>query len=104
MEFLRERIPEMARGRVVGSRTCLYASTPDDHFIIDYVPGSSRVLVSGGGSGHGFKFGASMGQVIADALEERHNPLGDRFRLRDRLAVKAAARPEESRGFARPTT
>lgn len=35
MAFLRERIPEMAAGKVVGSRSCLYANTPDDHFVID---------------------------------------------------------------------
>jgi hypothetical protein len=39
-----------------------------------------------GGSGHGFKFGGSIGPVIADALEERADALGDLFRLRGRFA------------------
>ena len=75
--FLRERIPEMAQGRVVGRRSCLYANTPDTHFVIDWVPGWQRVLVAGGGSGHGFKFGGSIGPVIADALEGKGQPAGE---------------------------
>ena len=49
LDFLRRRIPEMARGRLVGGRSCLYANTPDDHFFIDRVPGADRVFVAGGG-------------------------------------------------------
>jgi glycine/D-amino acid oxidase-like deaminating enzyme len=82
--FVAERIPWLSGGEIVGGRACLYANTPDRHFVIDYV--SPRVLVAGGGSGHGFKFGGSIGSVIADALEERANPLGDLFRLRNRFA------------------
>ncbi len=85
MEFLRERIPEMAKGTLVGSRSCLYGNTPDDHFIIDWVPGSSKILVAGGGSGHGFKFGGAIGEVIADAVEEKANSLGSLFRIGNRF-------------------
>lgn len=101
LEFLRSRIPKMAAGRVVDGRTCLYTSAPDDHFIIDWAPEHQRVLMAGGGSGHGFKFGGSIGPVIADALEDRANPLGRRFRIGDRF-TSARTRSEESRGFARP--
>ena len=34
MAFLRGRIPEMAAGRVAEGRSCLYTSTPDDHFMV----------------------------------------------------------------------
>ena len=100
MDFLRDRIPEMAAGRVVEGRSCLYTSTPDDHFMIDRVPDRERVFVAGGGSGHGFKFGSSIGPVIADAVEGVHNPLGERFRIGNRL--DADPRSEVSRGFASP--
>ena len=98
-DFLRERIPEMARGRLVEGKVCLYAETPDDHFLIDWVPGSSRILVAGGGSGHGFKFGGSIGPVIADALEDKQNALGDLFRIGTRLEPEVAAE-RRWRGFA----
>ena len=48
--------------------------------MIDWAPGSQRVLVAGGGSGHGGKFGSSIGPVIADAVEDKPNRFGDIFR------------------------
>jgi N-methyl-L-tryptophan oxidase len=78
---------------VAGSRSCLYESTPDRDFIVDWVPGSSRVLVAGGGSGHGFKFGGAIGPLIADALEDKDNPLGAPFKLGDRFAAAGRSRP-----------
>ena len=98
VDFLRRRIPEMARGRLLGGRSCLYANTPDDHFFIDRAPGADRVFVAGGGSGHGFKFGGAIGELAADAVEDRDNPLGELFRIGDRLAQ---AHPGgDYRGFA----
>ncbi len=85
MAFVAERIPALAGARVVGGRSCLYDNTPDRHFVIDWRPGSRRVLLAGGGSGHGFKFGAIIGEVIADALEEEPNQLGDLFRIASRF-------------------
>ncbi len=106
MEYLRGRIPDLGRGRVADVRACLYCATPDDHFIIDHVPGSERVLVATGGSGHGFKFGGSIGAVIADALERTPNPLGDRFRIGNRFEGLAdqTRSVSESRGYALPGT
>ena len=101
--LLRERIPGLAQGRVVGGRSCLYTVTPDDHFIVDRAPGLGSVFVAGGGSGHGFKFGGSIGPVIADAVEDVPNPLGDRFRIGDRFEGRALA-GEASRGYARPSS
>ncbi len=102
LAFLERRIPDLARGRIVGGRSCLYATTPDDHFIVDWAPGSSRVLVAGGGSGHGFKFGGAIGPVVSDALEDTHNPLGDRFRIGSRFSLPEAGGPASDRGYARP--
>ena len=102
MAFLHRRIPEMAAGKVVGSRSCLYANTPDDHFVIDWVPGAQRILVAGGGSGHGFKFGGSIGPVIADAVEDKDNPLGRLFRIGERLRAGDRRQSRVARGFAQP--
>ena len=99
MSFLRERVPELGAGRLVTGHTCLYTNTPDDHFVIDWAPGSSRVLVAGCGTSHGFKFGSSIGPVIADALEDRDNPLGRLFRLGDRFSGRAAVRDPRDKGF-----
>ncbi|HVC35703.1 MAG TPA: FAD-dependent oxidoreductase, partial [Chloroflexota bacterium] len=85
-EFVARRIPGLAPEKVRGTHACLYENTPDRHFVIDWLPGSQRVLVAGGGSGHGFKFGGSIGEVIADALEEKANSLGNLFRIGRRFA------------------
>ena len=101
LEFLRERVPELAKGKVVGGRSCLFANTPDDHFIIDWLPNSDHVLVAGGGSSHAFKFGGSIGEVIADRLEDKYNPLGDLFKIGDRFEKgRRARRKSETPGFA----
>ena len=77
-------------------RACLYCATPDDHFIIDHAPGAERVIVATGGSGHGFKFGGSLGAVIDYAVEDVQNPLGDWFKgLADQTRSVT-----ESRGYA----
>lgn len=83
--FVADRIPALANAELIGGRSCLYTNTPDNHFVIDWLPNSQRLLVAGCGSGHGFKFGGSIGPVIADALEEKHNSLGDLFRIAKRF-------------------
>ena len=91
-EFAAKRLPKLAKGEFLGGRSCLYTNTPDGHFVVDWAPGMDRTLVAGGGSGHGFKFGGSIGEVVADALEGRANPLGDLFRIGDRLDSEGLSR------------
>ena len=91
-EFAARRFPELAKGEFLGGRSCLYTNTPDGHFVVDWAPGMNRTIVAGGGSGHGFKFGGSIGEVIADALEDKANPLGDLFRIGDRLHTEGHSR------------
>jgi glycine/D-amino acid oxidase-like deaminating enzyme len=86
-EFVARRIPDLTRAKLVGSHSCFYANTPDHDFIIDWAPGRQRTLIAGGGSGHGFKFGGSLGPLIADALEDKFNRLGVEFRLGQRFTT-----------------
>jgi sarcosine oxidase len=60
--------------------TCLYDNTPNEDFVIDRI---DNVVVGCGTSGHGFKFGPLVGELIASLIEETEPavPL-DRFRLR----------------------
>ena len=86
--FVARRIPALADAPLVGGRSCLYtnmADPEDEQFVIDWAPGCERVLIAGCGCGHGFKFGGAIGPVIADALEERANRLGDPFRIDTRF-------------------
>jgi sarcosine oxidase len=47
-------------------RTCIFTNTPDEHFILDTLPGDERVIVASPCSGHGYKFASVMGEIIAD--------------------------------------
>ncbi len=55
-----------AAGEFAFAKACMYALTPDEHFIIDVLPSDSRIVVAGGFSGHGFKFCTVVGEVLAD--------------------------------------
>ncbi len=84
--FVGRWMPGLAGGTYAGSRACLYANSPDNDFMVDLVPGYRRVFVAGGAGGHGFKFGAIVGEIAADRVEGRDHPLGGRFRLGGRLS------------------
>jgi sarcosine oxidase len=47
--------------------TCIYDNTPDEHFIIER---SGNVVVGYGTSGHGFKFGVLLGEMLASRVGE----------------------------------
>jgi glycine/D-amino acid oxidase-like deaminating enzyme len=66
--FLAIRFPALADAPLVGSEVCQYESTPDDHFIVDRHPGAANVWIVGGGSGHGFKMGPALGELVASLV------------------------------------
>jgi len=53
---------------------CLFENAPDEHFIIDRLPGLPQVIVGGGGSGHGFKFCPVIGEILADLVIDGQTP------------------------------
>ena len=97
--LLRTRFPALAEQPVSEGRVCQYESTPDTHFIIDRHPEWENVWVVGGGSGHAFKHGPVIGElVVAQLLEDaptvaRLDPGDGRFRLgprEPRLGVRTS--------------
>lgn len=89
VRLLERYIPGAARGNVHLSRVCMYAMTPDEDFYLDKMPGYSNVALAGGFSGHGFKFGILIGDLMAALAlgEETAFPLGtfslNRFAIAD---------------------
>ncbi|MDZ7343429.1 MAG: N-methyl-L-tryptophan oxidase, partial [candidate division KSB1 bacterium] len=55
------------------SVVCMYTNTPDFHFLIDFHPEYSQVLVASVCSGHGFKFASVVGEILTDLLIEGHS-------------------------------
>jgi len=51
--------------QVVPAGTCLYTVTPDAGFLVDRMPGTSRVIVASACSGHGFKHSPALGEALA---------------------------------------
>lgn len=83
--FFARFIPGLADARVVETRVCVYNNTPDDDFIVDWHPQLDDVLLITGFSGHGFKFGPTIGRIAADLLISGRTSFNiKRFRL-DRL-------------------
>jgi glycine/D-amino acid oxidase-like deaminating enzyme len=99
---LQRRFPRLADAPVVESRVCQYESTADTHFIIDRHPGWSNAWIVGGGSGHAFKHGPSIGGYVVGLLagrtpEELEGTDAMRFRLGRRspgLGMRAGHTPE----------
>jgi sarcosine oxidase len=63
--FLRRHLPTVVGPRTRGE-VCMYTLTPDRHFVIDQLPGSPRISIAAGFSGHGFKFAPTVGEILAD--------------------------------------
>lgn len=68
--FIERRLPP-ANGALQASAVCLYTNTPDFHFIIDCHPRHDAVILASVCSGHGFKFAAVMGEIIAELVQGR---------------------------------
>ncbi len=62
--YLARRFPAMAGAPLIEARVCQYSNTPDGHFIIDRHPAADNVWIAGGGSGHGFKLGPVVGDLV----------------------------------------
>ena len=67
-DFLAERFPALADAPLSGSKCCRYELSPDAHFVAGPLPEHPSVWLLGGGSGHGFKHGPALAEVVAGAL------------------------------------
>ena len=66
--FLSHRFPGLKDAPLVESRVCPYENSEDGNFIFEQHPTKRNVWFLGGGSGHGFKHGPALGELVARAL------------------------------------
>jgi monomeric sarcosine oxidase len=59
-----------ANGAFLRAAVCMYANTPDEHFVIGAHPRAPRVVLAGGFSGHGYKFTPVVGEIVAALLAD----------------------------------
>ena len=64
-DYVRGRLPALS-DRCESAVSCLYTTTPDANFVIDFHPDSDRVIIASPCSGHGFKHSAAIGEVLAE--------------------------------------
>jgi hypothetical protein len=66
----------MAAGPTMTLKACLFTNAPDGHFLLDLHPDYPQVAYASACSGHGFKFGSVIGEILADLAQyrqTRHN-------------------------------
>jgi sarcosine oxidase len=64
--FTAQFMPD-AGENITDSKNCLYTNSPDEDFIIDFIPDTNQqVIVACGFSGHGFKFASAVGEILSD--------------------------------------
>jgi sarcosine oxidase len=73
-EYVGFRFPALKNAPLVETRVCQYEQTPDSHFIVDRHPSMENVWLVGGGSGHGFKHGPAVGEMMADLILKDREP------------------------------
>jgi monomeric sarcosine oxidase len=63
----RERLRGIDPTPMPGSATtCLYTLTPDSHFVLDFLPQTTNIILFTGGSGQAFKFTPLIGSILAE--------------------------------------
>lgn len=79
---LRDLLPALSNAQLARIDSCKYDVTPDEDFILDRVPGDPRIIFATGLSGHAFKFGVLLGELLSCMVRETEPvvPL-ERFRL-----------------------
>ena len=67
-KFIEHRFPGLRGAPLVENRVCPYENSPDGNFIFQSHPEAANVWFLGGGSGHGFKHGPALGELVANSF------------------------------------
>lgn len=79
-KFLARRFPAMLDAPLLENRICPYENSATGNFIFDLHPEAENVFFLGGGSGHGFKHGPALGEMVATAINGKA-AVPDLFRI-----------------------
>ena len=93
-EFVARRFPALKNAPVVETRVCQYENTSNGDFLIDRHPDFKNVWLVGGGSGHGFKHGPSVGEYVTARVTESaaaENKIEPRFSLATKQSTQNRA-------------
>lgn len=65
--IFQQKMPAL-NGELIDTATCMYTSTPDEHFLIDLHPDNPNIILASPCSGHGYKFCSVVGEIIKDLV------------------------------------
>jgi glycine/D-amino acid oxidase-like deaminating enzyme len=65
---LYDLLPVLVSAKLVRVDSCMYDVSPDENFILDYHPNDPRIVFATGLTGHGFKFGPLLGEILSDLV------------------------------------
>ncbi|GAC1360160.1 MAG: N-methyl-L-tryptophan oxidase [Ktedonobacteraceae bacterium] len=75
-------LPAMQQAQLVQVDACMYDVSNDEDFILDTLPDDARVVFATGLSGHGFKFGPVLGEILSSLVQGIEPPVSiERFKL-----------------------
>jgi monomeric sarcosine oxidase len=79
---IRELLPALKHAKLARVDSCMYDVSPDENFILDRLPSDPRVIFATGLSGHGFKFGLLIGDILSSLVFNTEPPVPlNHFRL-----------------------
>jgi glycine/D-amino acid oxidase-like deaminating enzyme len=74
-QFIARRFPSLKDAPLLENRVCPYENSLTGNFIFERHPDFNNLYFLGGGSGHGFKHGPALGELVAQCLSaERKVP------------------------------
>jgi glycine/D-amino acid oxidase-like deaminating enzyme len=103
-KFLSWAFPKLADAPIVYTRMCMYCETHDGNFWIAPDPEREGLVIAAGDCGHGFKFAPVLGEIIADAVDGKSNPILEKFRWRPKVPAGASVDVARFRGDHDQTT
>ncbi len=89
--YLEERLPALKGAPVVETRVCQYENTSNGDFLIDRHTELENVWIVGGGSGHGFKHGPSVGEYVAARVNDEKSAVEARFTFATKEKIQKRA-------------
>ena len=81
-ERLYTLLPALRQAKLTHTEACIYDVSQDEHFILDQLPNDKRITFATGLSGHAFKFGPLLGEMLGSLVCETEPIVPvERFRL-----------------------
>lgn len=71
VQRLYKLLPALRQATLTHVEAFMYDVSVDEDFILDYMPGDKRIILGTGLSGHAFKFGILLGELLSNLLWEQ---------------------------------